>query len=153
MGMHEIAFQPKDPHNSRIFTCHSNIAWNVTKVKKYIQVSCTTFINIWIQSDISTTFCDERPLSRRTAPSRPGGDVICCFLNCSHRRSVTSTTHKGATKDCNKQTAILKEKVWDRKSANCRPFLYHSRNAHLRFVLGGYGMLTLLDYIALYPRR
>jgi hypothetical protein len=137
---------------SSTFSCHSNMAWNVTKVKRYIQVSCTTFVNIWIQFDISTTFCDEIPLSSRTAPSRPGGDVICDFFKCSHRRSVTSTTHKGATKDCNRQTILMVE-VWDRKSANCRPFLYHSSSAHLWFRLGRYGRLTLLDYIALHPRR
>lgn len=114
-----------------IFCCHSNMAWNVTKVNIYIQVSSTTFVNIRIQFDISTTFCGEIPQSSRTTPSRPNGGVNCGFFNCSHRRSVTSTTHKGATKDCNRQTAILMVEVWDRKSANCRPFLYLSSSVRL----------------------
>lgn len=108
MGMHAIAFHPTPPPTPiqelcSVFSCHPKMAWNVTKAKKYIQISCTTFVNIWMQFDNSTTFSDEIPLRSRTAPSRPGGDVVCGLFNCSHRRSVTSTTHKGASKDCNRR--------------------------------------------------
>jgi hypothetical protein len=122
--MHAIAFQPINPPSPTIqelcsiFSCHSNMAWNVTKVKKYTQISCPTFVNIRIHFDINITLCNEIPLSSRTAPSRPGGDIICGLFLCSNRRSVTSTTQKGATKDCNRQTVIFMLEVWDRKSAN-----------------------------------
>jgi len=41
----------------------------------------------------------EIPHSSRSVPSKPGDDFSCGLDRCSHRISVTSTTHKGATKD------------------------------------------------------
>lgn len=85
-----------------VFSSHSNMAWNVTKVKKYIQRSCPIFVNIEIHFDTSITRSTETPQSSRSAPNTPTADNMCGLINRSNTRSVTSITQKGVTKDCNR---------------------------------------------------